>query len=188
MSALLVSIFLFLTPFFYQVGQLAVRPTPDPEVFNIIYKGDMKWHVVVKLYNEKGKKRLEQEVKDSDGFILPISLKNEKSGTYLVEISTPAYDLREEFNYVSKEDILASLLQVGFNKERSSITVSSEENVDTSFGVYIFNERGDQLVFDDVQPQGGKVTRIYNLKGAPATSFRLVVMVSGIEILRQTFE
>lgn len=185
---LLVSLFLCYTPTCLQEGHLKVVSTSDPDVFNIIYKADMKWNVMVTLYNEKGRKRMEQEIRDSDGFILPISMGNEKSGIYQVKIFTPVYDLQDEFEYVTASDRLASLLEVNFNKESRTITLSSAEPVDAPFDVYISNEDGTNLVFDDVLPTGGKLTRIYNLRGAPANRFQVVVVSSGAEVIRKFFE
>lgn len=171
-----------------QEGKLEVVGTAEPDVFNIIYKGDMKWNVEVTLYNEAGKKRFAQEIGDTDGFILPIRLSNEKSGTFRVEIFTPVYDLQQEFTYLSAADKLATLLDVRFNSERRSITLSSEELIDMPFNVYILNEEGDELVHDNIDPLGGKLVRIYNLQGAPGNQLQFVILVEGNQIIREVFE
>lgn len=170
-----------------QEGNVIILPTDDPDVFNIIYQADMKWNVVVKLFDQRGKKRLDTEIKNSESFRLPINLKGESSGTYVIELSTAAYDLRKEFKYLTLEDQLSQAIQVEYLNDRHIIRLQTLEILHSPISVYIYNENGDRLVLDEIEPLGVVTNRSYNLNGAPATRFEMIIMTSGKLVKRELF-
>lgn len=181
------ALFVMFIPIFWQEGKMVVLPTKDPDVFNIIYEADMKWNIIVKLYDERGKKRFDTEIQNSERFILPINLKGESSGKYSVEISTPAYDLRKELDYLTSEDQLATRIGVEYITDKHTIRVQTQEIIDLPFTVYIYNEQGDRLVTDEIEPRGMLINRSYNLKGAPASRFEFIILTSGNIIKKEFF-
>lgn len=172
----------------HQEGEIVVLPTNDTDVFRLIYKADMKWNVVVKVLDDRGKERFKTEVKDSDSFLLPINMARRPSGRYTVEVSTPAYDLRKDFEYTTYEDEAAKRVEVTYDPGRHAIKLITTSGLQKPLQVYIYNERGDQLIQDDLPAGDKELMRIYSLDGAPATRFDVVMMMSGVQIKRELFD
>lgn len=172
---------------FIQEGELVVLPTESADQFKIIYKGDLKWNVVLTIVNEKGKTVYEREVKNSDNFIIPISMGREESGEYTVEIATPVYDLSQTFVYQRYLDRAAELLDIEYDESLQLIRLTSKEAMKEKFFVFIYNESGDRLISDEVSAQG-LTMRTYKLKGAPAKQVQILVEMNGVQIRNEKFD
>jgi|GEM_PF-3333463 len=170
-----------------QVGEMAVLPTKDPEVFRLIYKGDMSWNVVVTLLDENNNVKFEREVKDSDSFLMPLNLGGESSGTFTVKISTPAYDIQKQFEYITYEDRAAELISIKYQVDRNAVSVEASKGLRKDLVVYIYNESGDQLILDTVPASESTFYRVYNLKGAPARELDVHAVMSGKTLRRERF-
>ncbi|MEQ8470724.1 MAG: DUF3244 domain-containing protein [Marinoscillum sp.] len=170
-----------------QQGELAVVSTNHSDQFKIIYKGDLKWNVIVTITNAKDKVVYEREVQNTESFLLPISMSNEESGEYMVKISTPVYDLTKSFSYKSYLDQAASLLEIEYDAELHLIRLTSKEGLKEPFFVFIYNESGDQLITDKVDTKG-LTMRTYKLRDAPATQFQILVEMQGTQIRNERFD
>ena len=171
----------------FQEGQLAVLPTKEEGLYRVIYQGDMKWDVKVSLLDEKGRNKMRHEIKDTDKFLLPIDLSKEGSGTYTVQISTPAYDLNQEFEFVSYEDAISQTIVLNYETERKSVKMEGSEPLKKELKVYIVNESGELLIKDEVPQSNDPFFRVYNLRGAPASSLNVRLEMSGKMIVEKQF-
>lgn len=172
----------------WQVGQAVVLPTIEPDVFRLIYKADMKWNVVVTLLDERGRRRFQTEIKNSESFLLPINMSEENSGTFTVEMATPAYDLTETFEYVKYEDLVLEKLKLEYVADKEVLRLESTDPILKELRVYIYNQDGDQLILDEIDVSATKLMRIYNLKGAPARSFDVIVSMSGQSLIEARYD
>lgn len=167
---------------------MEVMPTADPYVYKVLYQADMKWNVVIRLFDDRNRKRLETTIPNAESFSLPINLKGEKSGKFTIEIATPAYDLKKEFEFIRYEEHLAQQMEIEYNRERHTIRLSTKEAAKLPFSVFVRSETGQQLIQDDVNPSGGTTMRTYNLDGAPALRFEFIVLIAGEPVMERYFD
>ncbi|MEQ8547282.1 MAG: hypothetical protein RIC03_05200 [Cyclobacteriaceae bacterium] len=158
----------------FQEGRLSIEPTVKRTVFDVKYSADMSWNVEVTLLNEKGKKKFNKTIKNSDGFIMPLNLDGEDSGTYTVEIFTPAYNLVQSFEYLTWQDELKEAISITYNQSNNLLRIDSNTEILLNTSVYIYNEKGDKLIEDNFSPPS-RLIRAYNLGGAPATKLEVIV-------------
>lgn len=171
----------------FQEGQLVVLPTKKEGVYRIIYKADMKWDVKVSLLDEKGRNKLNHEIKDTDQFLLPIDLAKESSGVYTVQIATAAYDLSKEFEFIRYEDAVSETLNLNYEAERKSVKLEGLEPLKKELTIIIVNESGELLIKDEIPQSSQAFFRVYNLKGAPASKLSVRLEMSGKMIVEKQF-
>ncbi len=125
-----------------QNADMQVVPVKNEDTFKVFYKSEIKWDLKLAVLNEAGKREIEYDLENKDGFILPIDFSKLKSGKYNIKVSSAAFELMKEIEYTSNFDRFVSKLEAEVIHETKKVLLTLTEPMDGTIVLSIHGSQG----------------------------------------------
>ncbi len=165
---------------------LKVVPRLGSSSYKLIYQSQTEESLLVSIKDAKGDLLVRQRLSKTNGFILPVSLRNVESGSYRIEVKGKSGSLTETINHTTQSDYLMERLFLQKGK-RGQFALVGHDLGNSEFNLLVYDDQSNQIYSDTLLSQV-LLNKRYNLGNVPSEWVKILVYHRGDLLIESRIE
>jgi hypothetical protein len=151
-------------------------------VFKVIYEGEKRGKVSMKIFNAEGKEVFAEVLRGMEGFMRPVNFEGMEPGEYTIEIADESGKQIQKVNYKNETSVKSVHVSKIAEEGKYLLAVANSGSEQINVRIY---DGANNLVHDESMIINGNFGLVYNLKQvAGVPSFEITDKTGNTQVIK----